>query len=110
MDKITIYKFCKECQEVTKQIETKSILKFPCRLVILIKNNTDNTLNPRQTFKNKNYYVVAVIIYNQRKNKYEYFHFISGENQRMKHYKDGKIYNDVDKKSFMALFCLYVGE
>ena len=111
IDKITIYKFCKECKEVTKQTEIKSILELPCRLVILIKNNTNNTLNPSQTFKGKNYYVVAAIIYNQRENKYEYFHFIYGENgQRMKHNKDKKGYNDVDRNSFIALFYLYVGD
>ena len=37
-DTINIYKHCPNCKMVTKHIEKKSIYKYPCRLVILIKN------------------------------------------------------------------------
>ena len=61
-DKITRYKFCHNhnCKNITKHEEIKSIYRFPCRLVILIKNNSQKTIKFKHTLR-ENYYCVAII-------------------------------------------------
>ena len=113
-DEITCYKFCHNCKNMTEHKEIKSIYKFPCRLVILIKNNSQKSIILSQTIREKKYCCVATINLSESKDKYEYSYFKNNQNtkeQIWKHKDDKKdLQNDMNYKNIVALFYLFIGD
>ena len=113
-DEIIKYKYCQKCQSITKHKEIKSIYKFPCRLIILIKNNTQKaSLMFRQIFKDNYYLCIATINLNQSNEKYEYSYYICKGNgiERWIHKDPEKRNNNnFNGKNILALFCIYIGD
>ena len=110
---IKTYKFCEDCQTMSEHIKSKRIIKFPCRLVVLVKNNSKKKLQIQLTFKNWNYFLIGTINYNEEKYSYEYSYFILNEDveQRWKHPKNEKLNNNnINNKNVIAMFFLYVGK
>lgn len=108
-DEIVTYKYCNNCNKVTKHKETKCILKLPCRLVILIKNNSKKDLNITKTFRNQKYFIVATINYNIEDNEYEYSYFQYNNESQTYINNNNEKHGNINLKNLTALFCLYVG-
>ena len=113
------YKFCQKCQNVTKHCEIKSIKEFPCRLVILFKNNLKKKLITSQTFnifdtekqKKRKYFAVATINYYDFENKYEYSYYIhndENEEQKWEHENKRRIHkHGINNENIIAMFFLF---
>ena len=110
---IKTYKFCENCKNITEHYSIKSILKFPCRLVVLIKNHTKKKFIPQLIFKNKNYHLIGTINYNEENNSYKYSYFIINEDgdQKWEHPKNEDLGNNrINSKNLIAMFFLNIGE
>jgi DNA-directed RNA polymerase subunit RPC12/RpoP len=124
-DAIKVYKYCPNCKKATEQKEIKSIYKCPCRLVILIKNNSKTVslmhtqiFNFKQKFNNVtlHYNLVNTINYNERKKKYEYsfYKILKNEEtenteQSWEHPTNNNI-SVLNTENIVALFYLYMGD
>ena len=117
-DNINVYKRCSKCKKATKHSETKSIYKYPCRLVILIKNNSKKPLTHSLVFSFKqnnsctlNYNLVNTINYNEKTNKYEYSYYkIEGNEQKWEHPFKNEEAQKINTKNVVALFYLYLDD
>ena len=114
-DEIIKYKYCQNCKNITKHNEIKSIYKYPCRLVILIKNYTQRaSLMTKQTIINDNYYLcIGTINLNKSKEKYEYSYYTcekAKENHIWTHTNKQITTNNFNNNNIVALFCLYIGD
>ena len=101
-DFIKTFKFCQKCKRVTEQNETKSIFKFPYRLVILIKNNSKKKLRCLQIFSD--HFVLATINYNKNEEEYKYM-FYQFEKMKLNNKN-----NFINENDVVAMFCIYVGD
>ena len=111
-DIIKTYKFCQNCKNITEQTETKIIFRFPCRLIIFLKNYTQkNDLTTSISLKESNYLLVATINYNKNEYKYDYsYNIYNGKNgQIMIHNNPNIQYNNINSDNIVAMFYLYVG-
>ena len=117
-DTINIYKHCPKCRKVTKNEENKSIYKYPCRLVILIKNNSKKSLKHSLIFSFKqkfnlctlNYNLVNTINYNEKTKKYEYSYYKIGNEQKWEHPFGNEEEQKINTKNVVALFYLYLSD
>ena len=94
---------------------SRIIYKYPCRLVILIKNYTQRaSLMTKQTIINDNYYLcIGTINLNKSKEKYEYSYYTcekEKENHIWTHTNKQITTNNFNNNNIVALFCLYIGD
>lgn len=115
-DSINIYMHCPNCKRVTKHKEIKSIYKYPCRLIIFIKNNSKKSLKHSQLFSFRqkfnscvlNYNLVNTINYNEKTKKYEYSYYKIGNEQKWVHPFGNEQEQNINTKNVVALFYLYL--
>ena len=117
-DTINIYKHCPFCKKATKHIEKKSIYKYPCRLVILIKNNSKKSLKHSLSFSFQQkfnlctitYNLVNTINYNEKTKKYEYSYYKIGNEKKWEHPFRNEEEQKINTKNVVALFYLYLSD